>query len=311
MRQLSLLSSMLSSAATRSLCAPAFLLVDFDGTCTIEETTPLLPHLAASLGPSDLAASKLERFAQLEKEYLAGLADISQALDLNGSPYEGFDSDGLTACLQAMDHHSSEVTLRVGESACLAGIRDDDVTTTLAQWRDRTQDAPIIPSPLRPGCVDTLASLADKGVALGVLSVNWCPALIHSILGEELRKPYEIWCNELLYDGTIHLHVPGAAEKRERVTELLKRTEGKGSVVYIGDSATDLLALLEADVGIIIGESRSVRSIARKFGVELQPLPQSLIELATNTIFVASSWKEIHTCLEQAMLCDQHEPTRE
>ena len=63
----------------------------------------------------------------------------------------------------------------------------------------------------------------------------------------------------------------GAEEKREQIALLRKAHV----VVYVGDSATDLPALLEADVGILIGESSSARRIAAQFGVRVAPLPSA------------------------------------
>jgi DNA-binding transcriptional LysR family regulator len=42
--------------------------------------------------------------------------------------------------------------------------------------------------------------------------------------------------------------------------------------VYVGDSVTDLLAMLEADVGVVVGRSSSLRALARALGVAVLPL---------------------------------------
>ena len=50
-----------------------------------------------------------------------------------------------------------------------------------------------------------------------------------------------------------------------------KQAAGVG-VVYVGDSVTDLLALLKADVGIVVGNSATLRTVAAAYKVELRPL---------------------------------------
>lgn len=45
-----------------------------------------------------------------------------------------------------------------------------------------------------------------------------------------------------------------------------------GPVVFIGDSPSDLLPMLEADIGIIIGTNPRLREIAKFGGVCIRPL---------------------------------------
>lgn len=46
----------------------------------------------------------------------------------------------------------------------------------------------------------------------------------------------------------------------------------QGINVYVGDSPSDLLPLVRADVGIVIGKSGSLRRVAAMAGVQLKPL---------------------------------------
>jgi hypothetical protein len=52
--------------------------------------------------------------------------------------------------------------------------------------------------------------------------------------------------------------------------------------VYIGDSVGDLLCLLEADIGIVIGSSTSLRRVGKQFGVSFVPLFPGLVEKQRN-----------------------------
>ena len=235
------------------------------------ETTPLLPQLAAALGTRD----SLSLFAALEDDYFAGLGQLMGSLGLEEPPALVLDQPGLTSALQLLDDHSSEVTQRVGSSGCLAGISEEMIPAVLKSWAAAPVDAPIPPM-LRDGCADTLNALAGEGSALAVLSINWCAGLIRATLAPALDVPMQhIWCNSLQPDGTIRLLCPGAVSKRDRICSLVSESAAAdnavaapdaamGPVVYIGDSSTDLLALLSADVGILIGESRSARQMARR-----------------------------------------------
>mmetsp|Transcript_27537 Transcript_27537/g.56260 ORF Transcript_27537/g.56260 Transcript_27537/m.56260 type:complete len:587 (+) Transcript_27537:63-1823(+) len=113
---------------------------------------------------------------------------------------------------------------------------------------------------------------------------------------ENLQLEYDaeipIWSNHVDGDGVVTLHVPGSLAKRDRIAELRRRlheefeseaetnsqcalatSSGRRSIiVYVGDSSTDLAALLEADIGIIMGKSSSTVLIAERWGIQISPL---------------------------------------
>lgn len=78
--------------------------------------------------------------------------------------------------------------------------------------------------------------------------------------------------------------------------------------VYIGDSVGDLLCLLEADIGIVIGSSTILRRVGKQFGVSFVPLFPGLVEkqrqltdedasvfkARSGVLYTVSSWSEIH-----------------
>lgn len=182
------------------------------------------------------------------------------------------------------------------------------------------------------------------GWSLAVLSINWCPALIDaSLVQPVLRKKRSIlhqkhcdtevpiWSNHVDGEGVVTLHVPGALAKRERIMELrrcLERdchnanqelvqsmTRSKHLIVYVGDSSTDLAALLEADIGIIMGNSSSTRTIAERWGIQIFALRDRYeygFDLEVDKIqaregmkklWQVDSWHEINVMLEELDLC--------
>jgi phosphoserine phosphatase len=178
------------------------------------------------------------------------------------------------------------------------------------------------------------------GWSIAVLSINWCPALIDASLVQPiLRKKRSllnqqhcqaevpIWCNHVDGEGMVTLHIPGALAKRDRIRELRrclgvkhddngnsisseKLESDKHLIVYVGDSSTDLAALLEADIGIIIGDSSSTRSIAQRWGIGILSLSKrhehgfdvmSGVEngRGEQVLWQATSWHEINEMLEE------------
>ena len=167
---------------------------------------------------------------------------------------------------------------------------------------------------LRPGCQRTLSRVLSEnkynhspdahcqycdqsppscwGWNIAVLSINWCPALIDASIVQPVLKQRRsvlqidsctteipIWSNQVDANGVISLHVPGALAKRDRIMELRRNihqsSDSASVIVYVGDSSTDLAALLEADIGIIMGGQNSTSSlttIADRWGIQIVPL---------------------------------------
>ena len=63
--------------------------------------------------------------------------------------------------------------------------------------------------------------------------------------------------------------------------QLLSQAPGQGVSVYIGDSASDLAAMLAADLGIVVGKSSSLRQVAAFCGVQLRPLVAGVLPALT------------------------------
>jgi hypothetical protein len=94
--------------------------------------------------------------------------------------------------------------------------------------------------------------------------------------------------------------VQGKQEHLRRLLSSPAASQGVGPSVYIGDSLTDLLALLEADVGIVIGQSSSLLKIAGMMGVQMRPLLayQPSTQAGTKKVlYKAESWVEIGAVL--------------
>ena len=325
----------------------AWLVVDFDGTCTVRDTTPTIACLAAA--HNNGGVEQLSSFGVHERDYMEGHARLLGGGELEAEPSAAVDVAALSAFLAALDDHSTRTTREVSRSGVLAGLDGARVAETFTAWAAGEvvgQLAPQPPPSLQPGCAAALAAAAAAGCRLGVLSVNWCPALIHALLAPPLgadapaaetltvAPPYELWCNSLAPDGRVRLAVAGAAQKARKIDGLVRaaRRDGGGGAVacvlstrilgaqfgaillsaraiyrYVGDSATDLTALLAADVGILVGTSESARRIARRFGVKLAPLPAELPELPAAeggggsgggaVIYEAASWEQIRSAL--------------
>ena len=366
-------------------------MVDFDGTCTEHDTTPLLPRLAAfatrqrspiisadannsnKLHKQDLDR-RLVQFQCLEDEFVKRYDKVkSSLLSSNGN-----DQQSIHEILDALDEPSTIVTGMVSESRVLAGLgylnsselegalrllgvtNATDVDSSEAADLGSIGDLKILDDDayvnlsdvefqkvtirLRHGCEGTLARILSEnneddssyeedlssclGWSIAVLSINWCPALIdaslvtpvlkrqRSLLGVNSRKTeIPIWSNQVDGEGVVSLHVPGASAKRDRIIELRRHihmmNDNSSVIVYVGDSPTDMSALLEADIGIVMGNSSSTKIIAARWCIQIVPLQHrdqhgfgSILDgdlgIGRNKLlWQAESWKEIDDMLIQ------------
>lgn len=293
---------MTPTALSESVSSPptaqknCWLVVDFDGTCTEQETTSLLPKLAAKLSNSGALEERTALFKTFEDEYYrlynaAKLRLCSETMSLE----EALDS---------LDNVSSLVTEHVSASGVLKGL--DVPPSTIAKLIEKDEQVRSHVK-LRSGCLTVLARyVANDDWQLGILSINWSPSLIQATIvlplsqqcverEQSLLDDIFIWSNEVDSNGVVSLQVPGALAKRACIEKLKPNF-----VVYVGDSSTDLLALLEANVGILIGSSKSAVDTARWWGIQVLPLNQrgESADHDANVIWLAESWFEIDQALK-------------
>lgn len=365
-----------------------WLVVDFDGTCTEEDTTPLLPRLAAfatrqrssadtnnsnTLHKQDLDR-RLIQFQCLEDEFVKRYDKAKSSLLSSNNN----NQQSIHEVLDSLDEPSTIVTGMVSESRVLAGlgylnsselegalrllgvtnatdfdsseaadlvsigdlkILDDDANVNLSDVEFQK-----VTIRLRHGCEGTLARILSEnndddssheedlssclGWSIAVLSINWCPALIdaslvtpvlkrqRSLLGvNSCKTEIPIWSNQVDGEGVVSLHVPGASAKRDRIIELRRHihmmSDNSSVIVYVGDSPTDMSALLEADIGIVMGNSSSTKMIAARWSIQIVPLQHrdqhgfgSILDGdlgigRKKLLWQAESWKEIDDMLIQ------------
>ena len=124
-----------------------------------------------------------------------------------------------------------------------------------------------------------------------------------------------VHANELNYDdsistGEIIKKVESPIDKAQAFDEILANcgNDKNNLSVYIGDSIGDLLCLLKANIGIVVGSSSSLRRLGSHFGVSFVPLFEGLVKkqrecgegfsfcwkAKSGVLYTASNWSEIH-----------------
>lgn len=278
------------------------LVVDFDDTCTTEDTTSMIARAAITAAsqkeadPATAFAEGEQKLNWLVQNYLARRGSLLDEI-LPEPPLEDeleeFDMAWLGDFLDRISDFDREMNSLVKESKILSGVKKGALTEVGATVS------------LRPGCLSLLKHAVDSGVPTVVISVNWSGEMVAAALSQQglpvvlaggaggTRAGVEgappplgavvVYCNELEYfgdesTGGMKRRCECAADKGRVFDDLLLGMAAEGHAaeggvsVYIGDSMTDLSALISADVGIVMGSNQLVRQVAGAAGVPIRHL---------------------------------------
>ena len=100
------------------------------------------------------------------------------------------------------------------------------------------------------------------------------------------------------FDGT---PLASGADKAAAFSAARLGADGGAGAAYVGDSVSDLPAMLLSRLPIVIGDDANVRATARALGVAVKPLAAASVALATSaglppagsTLYEATSWEDI------------------
>lgn len=188
---------------------------------------------------------------------------------------------------------------------------------------------------LRDGWWQLYEQLSSGGIPVVVASVNWSAELIGEVMrrghdiafGDSIKeKPStncaQVFANQMEIDcdgfftGRMKSVLRTGVDKQLLLRELKETLKDEnvikgtadgstlatrpGLVCYCGDSGTDFLALVEADIGIIVGRRASLLSKAKTCGVVVVPLKEA--DLSTplqrqsnvnKKLYLIESWSEL------------------
>ena len=232
------------------------LITDFDETISERDTISTLVHTAA-----DNRVHEKEEFLAAWQEmvqwFLTRYHRVCNAWQNHRHSLVDF--------LKSFEELETVSIQRVIAKGFLEGLTKEQLRTV---GRNVTKKA---------GVDQVLSAMRADGVAVEILSANWSEALIQ---GATEGLCDRIITNSLQYDvvgrstGHIHLHVVSARDKLRKFRSRKKNPpnpdqildnrdsrwnrNGDGGVkrtLYIGDSISDFLAILDADLGVLIGRN--------------------------------------------------------
>ncbi|KZV32958.1 hypothetical protein F511_01469 [Dorcoceras hygrometricum] len=290
------------------------LFCDFDLTCTAVDSSALLAELAiitttngsVPMPFADIRTTWRHLFSQYIEEYQQCVESIIQ--DEAGTDIslqaEGLDYEGLFNGLKKISGFEKRANARLIHSNVLKGLNLADIKR--AGERLNFQD----------GCKKFFHNVVENKICstkVHVLSCCWCSDLIRSAFSSGNLNALNIHSNDLVYQESIStggmiMKMECPIDKLQAFKDVTSEIHGRPLKIYIGGSLGDLLCMLEADIGIVIGLSAGLKTVANHFGISFIPLFSCLItkqrELAesgsinckgtSSTLYTVSSWDEIY-----------------
>ncbi|KAL9381884.1 hypothetical protein Peur_024919 [Populus x canadensis] len=288
---------------------------DFDLTCTVVDSSAILAEIAILTAPkSDVVQpeTQIARMSSADLRNTWGLLsgqyteEYEQCIEsIMPSAKVEFNYEALCKALEQLSDFERRANSRVIDSGVLKGLNLEDVK--------RAGERLI----LQDGCTGFFQKIVKNenlNANVHVLSYCWCGDLIRSAFSSGGLDALNIHANELIFEesistGEIVKKVESPMDKAQAFNDILKNysSDRKNLTVYIGDSVGDLLCLLQADIGIVVGSSASLRSVGSQYGVSFVPLFPGLVRKQKESdgespnwkglsgiLYTVSSWSEIH-----------------
>ncbi|KAJ8658275.1 hypothetical protein O0I10_005958 [Lichtheimia ornata] len=246
-------------------------LTDFDETITNEDTTALLGQVGLDHQHSNMS------WSFFVDAYMEDYNRIKSSIPANATIRERLGA------------------FRPAEAASLDRIEKYSVFRGLTRQYINEQGARHASQYLRPGVVDVLQHV-DKD-NFRIISVNWSKDWILGFLRPLGLDLEHVYSNDLRYyennhtaTGEITHELLTSVDKEDLMDAILRKTPADTRTVYVGDSMGDLLPMMKADVGIVMGNNtKLLDAIRNDFSKDIQ---EGLDNWDTG-VYRVDSWTQI------------------
>ncbi|MFQ6044291.1 MAG: HAD-IB family phosphatase, partial [Candidatus Poribacteria bacterium] len=267
------------------------LITDFDGTITLEDTIANIAYAAAdNFLVSDASYHEfLQSWHRVVKKFSDEYIQLFERLLDQPRPFRN-NYDSLLKFLASFKEIELASVERVILGKFLAGIKREKLRNIGKDIKKQE------------GVETILAQMRKTGIKIDIISANWSRELIIGAMGDLCDY---IVSNDLEFDkdgistGQIDLHILSPFDKLKYYRHLKSET---GKNLYIGDSVSDLLAILAADIGVLFGRGESVMRVISHFNIPSKELSEedrfSGVRFdVNNTILIVDSWQQLNAFL--------------
>ena len=291
---------------------------DFDGTLTRFDTTDI--SFKACRKYLDGSLQKRAELEEVHKErgsvYLNGYSKcFNEGINQFGSGVSSSSSQkSLVDFVVSLDAYNRDSRVMIANKHLLDDIIEDkNILRKFCKDVGYQEQSLETLRWLQEESSFTVLTADDKVAScLKVLSVNWFkPVLVECLEGIVNSENIVSALPPILAkDGSLDLGPASSSIDKLNWIKKWKINFGGDEClsVYVGDSMTDLLALLEADVGILVGKNRHVLEAVKVFGLDFVAITKAdgdehleINNQNNNRLYYADSWNEIHLFLKKIL----------
>ncbi len=257
------------------------LAVDFDETITTADTVARLPKLACEYLSDSDAGQRMRSWEAGVSSYVADWRETFAAV-LASPPDAPTAAERVDAFSRIFSHIENGSLDAIERRGLLQGIP----RAALVRCGEGIRK--------RDGAIETLADARRRGFDVHIVSANWSTDMLRGAVGEATP----IHSNDLEFDtqdvttGRFLRNMVSARDKRARLKEL-----ARGRVVYIGDGMNDLAALMQADLGIVIGQKPDMMRVCKALRIPMHDVCDASCVVAGESVLRVDGWDEIATTL--------------
>ena len=265
------------------------LITDFDETISEADTTQSL--VRAAMATHGQGAKQL----RADWEQLVEWYTIQHTRIANERLFNDNHQVSCRELVRAFDALHTQSVGRIIKGHLLAGLSREQ----LRELGRQTQK--------REGVESVFAAMQSAGVTIEILSANLSQTLVEGAM-EGLCA--QVTSNHLVLNGAsdeceslprstgeIQLDVVSSRDKRKHFRERRSKT---GRTAYVGDSIFDLLAMQDADIGVLIGQNRYALRALERCRIPVVTIDEVVWQpVKRNSIVHVNSWKTLDAFLRQ------------
>lgn len=247
---------------------------DFDDTVTAGDTLGLLAETAYSIKPG----FKPE-WNDFGRAYMADYAGYKKTFGATDTLQKRLEF------LRGLESIEMDSVHRVEKSDLYKNVTPDGIKKQAAKVEAKN------------GWWNLAKRLQKEKVPIHIVSVNWSDVFIRETFALENVELASVQANTIYMDslgmGTGKLSSaenPGLRTSQDKLVAFRKITQNSPDSVsiYCGDSSTDLAALLEADIGLVIGNEATAEMI-EGYGIEVKREATNI----SKGLYYFDDWTEI------------------
>eukprot|EP01023_Acetabularia_acetabulum_P013265 TRINITY_DN16356_c0_g1_i1.p1 TRINITY_DN16356_c0_g1~~TRINITY_DN16356_c0_g1_i1.p1 ORF type:complete len:575 (-),score=61.87 TRINITY_DN16356_c0_g1_i1:128-1747(-) len=299
-----------------------FMAVDFDETLSTQETISVLidaikfAKIESAVENKDVVEHKFqEEVNRLVKGYISASSELVSSLNLthqiqNSNGARPLNSKRLNEIISRYTEFEQKMNQVVIDASVLSGVSSEQI-------QKQSQNIE-----LQPDCIEVLGKYLDQKISTIIISVNWSAILICSALSKLNMRPFvgydyqtidvqnkgiiNVFSNELEFDEQSGLSTGGIVRRIEcsedkgnlfQILNKIYNEDDQYGTVFVGDSFGDIMGMLSADFGIVIGKNKQLRQVCGDVGIQIVPLLTADFGKNEEVLYCVDGWEEIDAFL--------------